>query len=249
MQPDEWHAWFVTQAQWTRPTRTWLYRQVGLDRATTVLEVGCGSGVISAELAALQTAYVVGLDIQSRLLAIAAARTEPVTYLQGDAHTLPFPAAAFDAVVCHYLLMWLSDPARAVREMVRVTRPGGCVLACAEPDYGGRIDHPPDLIPLGQLQMAALRRQGADPTMGRRLGSLFTAAGLQTTVGVIGGQWECPSSIGDDFQAEWTMRRYDLAGWMSPRELDRLYDVDRQARLAGRRVLFVPTFYAWGVVP
>jgi hypothetical protein len=131
--------------------------------------------------------------------------------------------------------------------MARVVRPAGRVLACAEPDYGGRVDHPPEAVPLGRLQAEALRRQGADPEIGRRLGELFVAAGLEATVGVMAGHWNLPASPGDGFEAEWAMRERDLAGLLAPGELDRLRSLDRRALAEGRRILFIPTFYAVGL--
>ncbi len=245
--PEEWHAWFSVQADWTRPTRVWLYQQAGLARARTVLEVGCGTGVLAQEIARLGSARVVGLDINSGMLTYARRRQESgLTHVQGDAHALPFPGGCFDVVVCHYLLLWLADPAQGVREMARVVRPAGCVLACAEPDYGGRVDHPPEMVALGRLQAESLRQQGADPELGRRLGELFVAAGLQATVGVMAGRWNLPASPDGGFEAEWAMRERDLAGLITPDELHRLRSADRQALVGGRRVLFVPTFYALG---
>jgi SAM-dependent methyltransferase len=235
------------QADWTRPTRTWLYRQAGLVAAHVVLEVGCGTGVVTGELTRLTSARVVGLDLNKNLLAFARQRRDGVTCVQGNAHALPFPDNSFDVVVCHYLLLWLTDPLRGVREMVRVVRPTGHVLACAEPDYGGRIIHPPEMAPLGGLQAEALRRQGADPELGRRLGELLMAAGLRATVGVMAGHWDLPLLPDDGFEAEWGMRERDLAGVLAPEELGRLRSLDRQALVEGRRVLFVPTFYALGV--
>ncbi|MGB9723138.1 MAG: methyltransferase domain-containing protein [Chloroflexia bacterium] len=247
--PEEWHHWFLRQAEWTRPTRLWLYRQAGLGEARRVLEVGCGTGVIAAEVARLCSAGVVGLDVDGGMLEAARRHTPQVALVQGDARALPFGDGAFDLVLCHYLLLWLKEPARAVSEMARVVRAGGFVLACAEPDYGGRIDHPPELVLLGQLQAEALRLQGADPRMGRRLGELFVAAGLRTTVGVMAGRWELPSAPDDAFAAEWAVRRRDLLAYLPPEELDRLEEADREALQAGRRILFVPTFYALGKKP
>lgn len=244
--PDEWHAWFSVQAGWTQPTRTWLYRQARLAQAHDILEVGCGTGVVAGEMARLGPARVVGLDIDSEMLSFACRQQHGVTYVQGDGYDLPFPGGSFDAVVCHYLLLWLVDPAQGVREMARVVRPGGNVLACAEPDYGGRVDHPPEMVSLGRLQAESLRQQGADPEIGRRLGELFVAAGLQATVGVMAGRWDLPTSPDDGFEAEWAMRERDLVGLVPPEELRRLRSVDRQALAAGRRILFVPTFYALG---
>jgi len=242
---DEWHAWFAQQASWTQQTRSWLYRQARLNQATDILEVGCGTGVIAKELTQLGPA-VVGLDIDPAMLNFARQQEGRVAYTQGDAHALPFPDGTFDAVVCHYLLLWLAEPVQGVKEMARVTKPGGSVLACAEPDYGGRIDHPPELADLGRRQTEALRGQGADPEIGRRLGEIFAAADLQATVGTMAGQWHIPSAPQADFEAEWKMREHDLAGILASEELCRLRTIDRQALEEGRRMLFVPTFYALG---
>jgi SAM-dependent methyltransferase len=252
---EEWHRWFSVQAGWTQPTRMWLYQQVGLAQARDVLEVGCGTGAIITELVRAFSSgprRLVGLDLDVDKLAFAQDRRQvgssgdSVSYVRGDAHALPFPDGSFDVVVCHYLLLWLADPPLGVREMARVVRPNGHVLACAEPDYGGRVDHPPEMRRLGELQAEALRRQGADPETGRRLGELFVSSGLEGTVGVMAGRWSVPASPDDEFEAEWEMRERDLAGLVSAQEMDRLRVADGQALEAGRRMLFVPTFYAWG---
>ncbi|RLG32250.1 hypothetical protein DRN98_05565, partial [Methanosarcinales archaeon] len=105
----------------------------------------------------------------------------------------------------------------------------------------------PELVPLGRLQAESLRRQGAEPEMGRRLGEIFSAAGLRTTVGTMAGRWNLPDCLDESgFEAEWRMREHDLVGLVSPEEMRRLRSVDRQALADGRRILFVPTFYALG---
>jgi len=74
--------------------------------------------------------------------------------------------------------------------MARITRPGGAVLALAEPDYGGRIDYPIKLAQMGKWQIESLRLQGADPLMGRKLATIFNSAGFDSVeTGVLGGQW------------------------------------------------------------
>ncbi|MGC8873526.1 MAG: methyltransferase domain-containing protein [Chloroflexia bacterium] len=244
--PEEWHDWFVHQASWTRATRAWLFRQAQLATASAVLEVGCGTGAVTWEVAVMSRARIVGLDIDPEMLAFARQRLPRLSWVRGDACALPFADGSFDIVFCHYLLLWVRDPGRAVAEMARVVRPGGWVIACAEPDYDGRIDHPPELARLGVLQREALRRQGADPEAGRRLGEWFSAAGLAVNVGVMGGNWIFPAHPDDGFAAEWRVRRRDLEGVVPTAELRRLEEVDAEALRSGRRVLFVPTFYALG---
>jgi hypothetical protein len=78
---------------------------------------------------------------------------------------------------------------------------------------------------------------------------LFNQAGLiEVESGVLGAQWsQVPAA--EDLEMEWQVMRNDLAKAVSPDELDALERIDRRAALAGERVLFVPTFYAWGRVP
>jgi SAM-dependent methyltransferase len=175
---------------------------------------------------------------------------DPATqYVVGDGASLPFGTDQYHVCLCHYLLMWVELPARLLEEMVRVTRPGGSVLALAEPDYGGRLDHPPELSLLGELQTKSLRRQGANPEIGRRLRGIFSRAGLQQVlVGVLGGEWT-EGTGGLDPDSEWATLQQDLAAIKPRIDLEALRRLDRQAWDRGERILYVPTFYAVGKVP
>jgi len=249
---EEWHAQFTRQARWTRAVRNQLYRQVNLLRAERVLEVGCGTGVITEEMAARCKGQVIGVDVdaamvkfaQDRPFDLAQDRPNRSEYRVGDAHQLDFPDGHFNVVACHFLLMWVGDPALAVREMARVTRAGGAVLACAEPDYGGRIDYPEEL-PLARWQAEALRREGADPFIGRKLPALFTQAGLSANVGVIPSLWD-GESLQTEFEAEWALMERTLVGMVSEDELCRYRRMDWQAIEDGQRLIFMPIFYAVG---
>jgi SAM-dependent methyltransferase len=241
---EEWHAQFTRQARWTRAVRNQLYRRVNLLRAERVLDVGCGTGVITEEMAARCKGQVIGLDVDAAMIAFAQNKDSRAEYRVGDAHQLDFPDGHFDVVVCHFLLMWVNDPTLAMREMARVTQPGGAVLACAEPDYGGRIDYPQEL-PLARWQAKALRREGADPFIGRKLPTLFAQAGLSADVGVIPSLWD-DEALRAEFEAEWALMERTLAGMVSEDELRHYSQVDWQAIEDGQRLIFVPIFYAVG---
>ena len=130
--------------------------------------------------------------------------------------------------------------------MVRAARPGSAIIAFAEPDYGGRIDYPPELEELGKLQTQALRRQGADPLTGRKLNEIFHRAGLKNIeTGLLGGQWSGEPQPAQQ-ASEWATLETDLAGLLPNARLKELRRQDADAWQAGRRVLFVPTFYAVG---
>ncbi|MFM8322358.1 MAG: class I SAM-dependent methyltransferase, partial [Chloroflexota bacterium] len=209
----DWHARFTQQAGWSAGLRSYLFGRAGLPPHARLLEVGCGTGAVLADLrlphdpaapgasgrpapppaqAPSGGGLHCGLDLQFGFLQQARRHAPAARLLQGDAFRLPFRDGAFDLVICHFLLLWLPDPPAALAEMRRAARPGGWVMALAEPDYAARIDHPPELARLGELQRQALIEQGARPDIGRRLRALFAGAGLeQVEGGVLGGQ--CPA--------------------------------------------------------
>jgi len=163
---------------------------------------------------------------------------------------MPFPSHTFDIALCHFVLLWVSDPLQVVCEMRRIVRPGGKVLALAEPDYDGRIDYPDRLARLGSLQRESLRHQGAQPGIGRRLRAIFHQAGLMDIEsGALGGQWaSLPSQ--EEWRSEWDVLESDLAHLTTEDlDLESLQSEDWDAWQMGERVLYVPTFYASGVVP
>ena len=99
------------------------------DALGAALDIGTGTGRI-AELLGEDAAHVVALDNSPEMLRVARARLqdlsgERVELVQGDFNALPFPAASFDTVVLHQVLHFAQDPALALREAARVTRPGG----------------------------------------------------------------------------------------------------------------------------
>ena len=109
------------------------------------LDLCCGTGDISFALAR-QGIEVIGLDFNEPMLAVAAQRSKaqsskspagtpmlPVQFLRGDAQQIPFPDASFDLVVISYGLRNLNDWETGLREMQRVTRPGGRLLVL---DFG-----------------------------------------------------------------------------------------------------------------
>jgi ubiquinone/menaquinone biosynthesis C-methylase UbiE len=243
---ENWHNRFSQQARWTEQVRRYVFQALDLYTARKILEVGCGTGVVTRSLQTYALAQLYGLDIRRDFLLYARQYDPKTRFTSGDAFSLPFPNAAFDVALCHYLLLWLEEPVKALLEMKRVTRANGNVVIFAEPDYGGRIDYPDVLESLGQRQANALKSQGADPNMGRKLGSLMHAAGLvEVTVGLLGGQWSA-QGVSETWQSEWQMLEADLEHDTTPSQLEYLKQIDRKAWEDGNRILFVPTFYACG---
>lgn len=243
------HRRYLEQARWTSQIRQQLYALAGLAGYNNVMEVGCGTGAVCGELPSLTSGRVIGLDIDSGAVKLAEEVNPGVQFLIGDGFHLPLATGAVDAALCHFLLLWVADPLAMLVEMARITRPGGHVMALAEPDYGGRIDFPEALQEMGALQRQSLRREGADPLLGRRLRALLHQAGLEAVfVGVLGGQWSGEGER-EAFASEWETWRRDLDEELSEAELDAYRSRAERAWRSGGHILFVPTFYGMGRAP
>jgi SAM-dependent methyltransferase len=149
-----------------------------------VLDVGCGTADVLVRYAeAVQPAGTAsGLDASSEMLAAAAARGESggvaLDLRVGNAGSLPFDDGAFDLVRSERTLQWVEDPARAVREMVRVLRPGGRICITDTDWRTLLIDHPsPEPSQRFFEAMSAVR--GDQLTVGARLTNFLRDAGLE----------------------------------------------------------------------
>lgn len=152
----------------------------GLAAGQNVLDVGCGPGALTTELARrLGTDAVVAVDPSPPFVAACAARVPGVQVRQGRAEQLPFPDGSFDRVMAQLVLHFVADPPAAAREFRRVLRPRGVVAACAWDAAEGmqmlrafwgaarRVDD-------GEVAMAEALRFGRDG----EITELFDAAGL-----------------------------------------------------------------------
>lgn len=246
LSPQAWHQRFLAQARWTRGLREHLFPRIGFPDAERVLDIGCGTGALMEDLNPQFDGLWVGVDIQPQRALMAMRNYPRGVFFTADGHHLPFPDRTFDISLNHYTLMWVADPLRVLQELKRVTSQGGFVLALAEPDYGGRIDHPPPLSSIREPQISSLKQQGADPHLGRKLRGLFHKAGLnQVTTGVFQGKWQEPIDQ-QEWEMEWRVLKEDLQGEMDQEQIQKLKHADRAAWENGTRTLYLPTFYAWG---
>ncbi len=226
---------------------------IQLHHCTRILEVGCGSGAVltdwaknPAEVHGLKHPLFIGLDLDIQYLRLLKQSHPTAEAVCGDGFTLPFPDETFDLTYCHYLLLWVEEPRTILTEMIRVTREGGWVAAFAEPDYGGRIDYPPELSQLGKLQTESLQEQGANPFIGRELRALFVKSGLKNIrVGVLAGEWS-ETNPTDQSQLEWEVLLADIGTKLPPEALDPRRGAAYAAWMRHERIVFIPTFYAWG---
>lgn len=157
-----------------------------LNESADVLDVGCGPGTITLDLArAVSKGRVTGLDRSAGVIseaskAAAQAGLANVDFQTGDVYSLDFDDNSFDVVHAHQVLQHLSEPVEALREMGRVCRPDG-VVAARDADYAAFTWWPevPELDEWLGLYRAVARSNAAEPDAGRRLKSWARAARLE----------------------------------------------------------------------
>ena len=188
------------QAEWLSPARGRLLRQVSIARRKRVLDLGAGYGAVTGELVRRAGGMVVALDRAVAALrdgaALSGTAFDGAARTGGDARWLPFADAAFDLIFTQLTLLWVQPVVSALDEIHRVLRPGGTLVAL-EPDYGGMIEHPPE-IAARELWLSALERAGADPLIGRKLPGLLAVRGFTVSVGLFESLY-APSTARFDF--------------------------------------------------
>ncbi len=243
----DWHARYLQQAGWTKELRRYLFQRAGADEAKNILEVGCGTGAILTDVKG--PARLSGLDIDQAALQECAVNVPNAILTRGDVQHLPFTDQNFDIVFCHYFLIWIKKPDRAILEMKRVTVHGGYILAFAEPNYSMREDGPGELQKLGRLQTEALIEQGANPSFGAKLTSLFADCGIDILeAGLIAKPDDSSKRSTQDWMMEWKVLENDLEERLPAEKLLELKKLDETAWRSGYRMLNIPTYFAWGRV-
>jgi ubiquinone/menaquinone biosynthesis C-methylase UbiE len=173
--------------------------------ADRLLDVGAGPGTISIDLARrLGEGWVEAID--SAPAAVAAAQhaateagVDRIRFSVGDGYALDFPDDSFDVSHAHQVLQHLRDPVAALREMRRVTRPGGLV-AIRDADYAAMAWHPasPGLARWQTVYRQVARAAGGEPDAGRRLKEWVQQAGF--------ADFTCSASVwcfADDIDLSW----------------------------------------------
>ncbi|MFF7971488.1 methyltransferase domain-containing protein [Streptomyces sp. NPDC007905] len=151
-----------------------------------ILDIGCGPGTITADLAELvPDGHVTGVDHAPGILRqareTAAGRgLANVDFAVADVHALDYPDETFCVVHAHQVLQHVGDPVQALREMRRVTKPGG-YIAVRDADYAAMTWYPavPGLDDWLDLYERVARANGGEPDAGRRLRAWALAAGLR----------------------------------------------------------------------
>jgi ubiquinone/menaquinone biosynthesis C-methylase UbiE len=179
------HESVLRSHKWRTAANSAAYLRPSLRAGLDLLDVGCGPGTITADLARLvEPGRTVAVDRASEVVAQAradtAARGIAIEFAVADVYALPYVNGSFDVVHAHQVLQHLTDPVGALREMRRLLRPGG-LLAARDSDYACFAWAPNDPMLRRWLDVysAVARRNAAEPDAGRFLKGWAIQAGFR----------------------------------------------------------------------
>lgn len=178
-----------------------------------VLDVACGTGVLTRAAAsrAGPSGAVTGLDLNPGMLAVAARLSPTLRWQQGSAEALPFPNQSFDAVVSQFGLMFVPDPAAALREMMRVLVPGGRLAVAVWASLADTPAYAAEVALVERLAGAAAGDALRAPFVlgeSERLAKLCLAGGITGAIIVL-------QQGRGRFQSIRGMVEMDLRGWLA----------------------------------
>ena len=211
--------------------------QAGLRPGMRVADLGCGVGMTTALLAKLvgPTGQVVGVDASGDQLAQARARLAPhfpnVGFVEASALNTGLPHETFDLVYCRFLLIHLTEPARALQEMHDLLKPNGIVV-CEDGDLTSAGSQPPSALDAFADLFGRLGpMRGVDYTLGRALFRMVLAANF-TEPGISFNQPAVARGEGKRL-LEWTLAEARDAvvatGLVTSSELDHILNDMQQA--------------------
>jgi SAM-dependent methyltransferase len=195
------HESVLRSHRWRTAENSAAYLLPSLKSGDTVLDIGCGPGTITADLAGLAS-HVTALEITDSALDLARAElgrrgVANVDFAVGDVNALDLADDSFDVVHAHQVLQHVGDPVNALREMRRVSRR---LVAVRDSDYAAFTWFPalPELDEWLNLYSRVARGNGGEPDAGRRLLSWAHAAGF-TEVTASSSTW----CFADDEDRAW----------------------------------------------
>ncbi len=251
----------IQQSQLYEAVTLRFFQEAGLVGGMRVLDVGSGAGDVAMAAAELVGAEgeVVGVDVNAAILDTARARVselgfENIQFIAGDARTLDV-GGDFDAVVGRLVLMYMSDPAEALKQLTRHLRPGG-IVAFQEVDFTPYVSisrsDTPLMNKLVEWGIAVFQHSGAHTEMGMDLHRTFLDAGLSAPVlhfvAPLGGaeSWAGYDFIANAFRSLVPLMEEFGIATAEEVDVDTLSDrIREETRVSKRPLLLPPHVTAW----
>lgn len=176
-------AYDAYMGRWSAPLAPAFAELAGVAPGDRVLDVGCGPGALTGHLRGmLGPGAVAAVDPAEAFVAAVQARVPDVDVRPAVADALPFPDGAFDAALAQLVVHFMPDPVAGVREMARVTRPGGRVATCVWDHAEGSGPLAPFWRAVREADPAADDESGRPGTGPGELTGILRAAGLRDVV-------------------------------------------------------------------
>ena len=154
------------QALWLRDWQRYMVR-THMHDAKTALEVGCGCGYVMDNLKDML--QITGIDSSEE--EIMCAKGRGLKAMKASGEYIPFSKNSFDLVYGNYLLLWVDDPKKVLREMLRISR--RYVAFFAEPYWSGAVYEPEWLEKIVEYGREIIKKRGGNPDFGLELGRLL----------------------------------------------------------------------------
>ncbi len=183
-----------------------------IESGQRILDVACGTGVLSREAATRTGAegYVVGLDISPGMLAVAKELAPAIQWKQGVAEALPFPDESFEVAASQFGLMFFPDRRRAIQEMLRVLVPGGRLVVAV---WDSLVNTPAYAADVALLERIAGTKAADALRAPFMLGDIETLTCLFAEAGASSIEINtCPGTA--RFTSISVMVQADLRGWL-----------------------------------
>ncbi|RLC41305.1 MAG: hypothetical protein DRH44_07545 [Candidatus Coatesbacteria bacterium] len=243
---ETWERRFSQQFHWSLATRKYIYRLCNLARMDSILDIGCGCGQITNEIANLSRANVVGIDVEPHFIGKAKSKFgENAHYTVADGLNLPYKDESFDGVFCHLYLHWLKDIEKGISEMRRVVKKTGYIAIMMEPDYGGWIMEP-DLPDMRRAYIKSIEEFGHNPYTGRQLMGALSQAGLSVEMR-LHNYIRKPSEHITEFQEEWEFRKAMFKNVrntiISENTIKMWFEIEYNSLKSGKFFSYIPFFY------
>ncbi|HEX4521633.1 MAG TPA: class I SAM-dependent methyltransferase [Gaiellaceae bacterium] len=235
--------------RYSRHLSSQLADLAGVTAGWSVLDVGCGTGLLTAELSRrVGPSSVTAVDPSESFVEAVRERQPGATVKRAVAEQLPFPDASFDAAIAQLVVHFMSDPVAGLREMARVTRAGGAVAACVwDHSAGGQGPLTPFFAASHELDPSAPEESDRPGTRKGHLAELFGEAGIgEVEESTLTVEVEHPSF--EEWWAPFELGVGPTAAFvdgLDPEQTERLRELCRNALPSGEP--FVVHARAWAV--
>ncbi|MEW5821535.1 MAG: class I SAM-dependent methyltransferase [Cyanobacteriota bacterium] len=230
------------QADWLKDLRNQLFRKANLRVREQILDIGCGSGIITNELSKRSKNNVTGVDKSPEKIELLKFKYPDITFICSDALNLPFQDESFDLITTSWLWVWINDINKFAQEIKRLLKPGGAYISLAEIDSEAIIEYPDSLARKKDFYIEFIKSSGGDPFVARKLVALFNEPNLNTKYGASLSMFDF-SQLEKDYIDDWQQIMNFNNNFFTENEFKSIKMIEKDSILKKTRFSFRPVFW------